>query len=375
MALLALAPACGFSANPGSSSDAGMGTGMSDAAPMCFGTLLSICFPAAAVPDRPRMFGNADFNTDLTVSGSACDQNNDHKDAYCVVAGAGFVLTPGARLTATGGKPLVLLSTTDMDLSGTIDVASHLTGVVAQLRGPGANPDSACSFTTPPIAALGGGGGAGASLGTQGGGGGHPGSGVGGGLAGSKLAMFPGALRGGCKGGDGSANVGSATAGGDGGGAIALIAATSIHVDAAINASGGGGHGGARGAANGGGGGGSGGMIVLDAPQLMFGANARLWANGGSGGQGASPSTDGGSGSESSDPATPASGGMGGNGSGLGADGAVGNDLGPRGGNANSGGGDGGGGGGGGGGIIHAPGLTGSAVISPPSSDPPAPPV
>jgi hypothetical protein len=364
MALLALAPACGFSSSSGNP-----GMAMIDAGQVCFGALLPICFPPSAVPDQPRMLTSGSIDTDLTASGSACDRNNDHKDAYCVVTGAGLTLAAGATLTARGARPLVLLSTAGIDLAGTIDVGSHLT-VATQVRGAGANPGDACASATPAMLASRGGGGAGASLGAQGGGGGNSTTGDGGGMAGSKLDAFPGALRGGCKGGDGSAVLGSPAAGGDGGGAIALIAVLPIHVDAGINASGGGGQGGAGAGANGGGGGGSGGMIVFEAPQLMFGPNARLWANGGSGGQGGSPIGSGSPGSESSDPMTPAACDNAGIGGGRGAEGAVGNDLAPRGGNADVDGGAGGGGGGGGGGFIHAPGLTGPALISPPSSDP-----
>ncbi len=375
MALLALAPACGFSSSPGSG---GGDAGTIDAAPVCFGAFPRVCFPASAVPMTPRTLDMlTEIDTDMTASGAACDQNNNQKGNYCVFASAGLTLPAGATLTAHGSKPLVVLSTTLMDLSGSIDVSSHLSRG-PQLQGAGANPmaTDACSFATPPMAATMGGGGAGASLGTQGGGGGNAVSGTGGGLAGSKSDAFPGALRGGCKGGEGFANAGSPAAGGDGGGAVALIADMSIHVDATINASGGGGQGGAVGAANGGGGGGSGGMIVLDAPQLTFGANAKLWANGGSGGQGSSDLASGVPGAESSDPMTSASIANSALGGGVGADGAVGADLGGRGGNAIIAGGitlAGGGGGGGGGGFIHAPGLTGAA-ISPPSLDlPPMP--
>jgi hypothetical protein len=371
MALLALAPACGFSSSPGDN------PGTIDTRPACFGSVVRICFPASAVPDKPRPLASGGIDTDMTARGSLCDQNNDHKDAYCVVTGAGLTLPAGAMLSAHGGKPLVLLSTAGIELSGSIDVSSHQSGG-AQLRGAGADPlaTDACSFATPAMAATMGGGGAGASLGTPGGGGGNASGGGGGGQAGSKLDRFPGALHGGCKGGEGAANVGSVAAGGDGGGAIALIAVMPIHIDVAINASGGGGQGGAVGAANGGGGGGSGGMIVIDAPRLTFGPGARLWANGGSGGQGSSDLAEGAPGRESGDPMTAASTVGVTLAGGAGASGAVGAGPGRTGGNPIITGGitlAGGGGGGGGGGFIHAPGLTGDAAISPPSSDPPAP--
>ncbi|HEX8113567.1 MAG TPA: hypothetical protein VF516_37810, partial [Kofleriaceae bacterium] len=152
MALLALAPACGFS------SSAGSGTGKidaGDAGPACFGAFPRVCFPASAVPMKPRTLdGLTEIDTDMTASGSACDQNNDQKAAYCVYASAGFTLAASAMLTAHGSKPLVVLSTTMMDLAGSIDVSSHLAGA-PQLRGAGANPQdpAACAFRTPPTAA------------------------------------------------------------------------------------------------------------------------------------------------------------------------------------------------------------------------------
>ncbi|HEX8106311.1 MAG TPA: hypothetical protein VF516_01230, partial [Kofleriaceae bacterium] len=358
---------CGFPRPPDVNPDA-PSAGDAPAAPVCFGKIVPICFPASAVPSAPRTLLTVENDTDLTDTGSLCDQNNDQKAAYCVVAGAGVSLPAGKTVTAHGSKPLILLSTAAMELLGSIDVSSHLTGG-PQPRGAGANPTdlTACVFATRAVAATMGGGGAGASFGQQGGGGGNPaGSATGGGIAGSRLDMFPAGLRGGCRGNDGSATAGSPAAGGDGGGAVALIAAMQIQVDASINASGGGGKGGAAGAANGGGGG-SGGMIAFDSPQpLVFGANARLWANGGSGGQGGSVTTGGAPGAESDRPNNPGSPVNVSGAGGVGADGAIGDDLGGHGGNALGGGG--GGGGGGGVGFIHAPGLTNTASISPSSS-------
>jgi hypothetical protein len=366
MALLALAPACGFSSSPGEG-------GPIDAGRMCYGTIVPICFPAPAVPTRVLTLVTSQIDTDLTGPGSACDPDNDHQATYCVVAGAGLSLPSGMTLSARGSRPLVLVSTGAMELLGSIDVGSHQGGT-PQLRGAGANPIAAdaCSFAMPPVMATMGGGGAGASLGTQGGAGGDRGTPpAGGGHAGNNLGLLPGMLRGGCPGGDGSVvSTASPAAGGDGGGAIALVAALQIRVGATINASGGGGHGGASGAANGGGGGGSGGMIVFDSSRpLMLDAGVKLWANGGGGGQGSSNSIDGGAGGESGDPVISAMGARSPGAGGLGGDGSVGTMLGGKGVNGIVDG-AGGGGGGGGGGFIHAPGLTDPAAISPRSSDP-----
>ena len=316
------------------------------------------------------MLGSTDIDTDLTGLGSACDQNNDQQARYCVMAGAGFTLMTGATLTAHGGKPLVLLSTMTMDLLGDIDVSSHHAG--AQLRGAGSNPTNAgaCSFMTEPVVATMGGGGYGGSFGTKGGAGGNAAAqSTGKGVAGTRLDAFPTTLRGGCRGGDGAAIAGTIGAGGDGGGAIGLVAGMQIQVGSSkINASGRGGHGSSVGPTAGGGGGGSGGTIVFDSPLLMFGAQARLWANGGGGGQGSSPAAVGADGGESTNPMGPA---PGTNGLGTGGDGGLGStgaNPGAAGFSASTSGG--GGGGGGGGGYIHAPGFGDPGLISPPSSGP-----
>jgi hypothetical protein len=365
LGLLVLAPACGFSSGSDGTSDARM----------CFGDLIPICFSAGAVPAAPRSLGTTDIDTDMTASGSLCDQNNTQSARYCVVTGAPLTLSAGAMLTAHGDKPLVLLSTTTMDLLGDIDVSSHHD----VRRGPGANPSdaSACSFMTAPTGPSFGGGGYGGSLGTVGGSGGKAGNqSTGGGVAGTKLDTFPMSLRGGCRGGDGSllSTTDPAAAGGDGGGAIAMVAGMQIHVDAMINASGGGGHGGWMNAENGAAGGGAGGMIVLDSPvALTFGARTQLWANGGGGGQGGSAMT-GTDGSESTGPTQAAPGGSSSGSGGAGGSGSLGRGSGVDGTAPAFGSGGGGGGGGGGAGFIHAPGFTDSNSISPPPTDPPAAP-
>lgn len=356
LALLAPVPACGFNA---SGDDGTMGAGQN-----CFGKIVKICF--SALPTTPMTLRTVEIDTDMTDRGSLCNQDNDQSTKYCVVAAAGLTLMDHETLTARGDKPLVLLSTAKMDLLGDIDVSSHLAG----LRGPGANPmdTGACSFTTAPTGPTMGGGGYGGSFGTSGGGGGNAATQTtGGGVAGTKLDTFPTGLRGGCKGGDGSllSIPDAPAAGGDGGGAIALVAPMQIHVDAMINASGGGGHGAVLNASNGGGGGGAGGMIVFDSlVPLTFGARTKLWANGGGGAQGGSAAT-GTDGGESTGPMQAATGGSGSGTGGNGGSGSVASSPGAPGASAAVGG---GGGGGGGAGFIHAPGFTDLNSISPPSS-------
>src|SRR4051794_27088901 len=139
MALVALLPACGFGGN--SSSDGGH-----DAPPdgqQCFGTFVRVCFAsAAAIPMTPKQLGDTDIDTDASPE---CNQDNDQALHYCVVVGAGLTLMTGKKVTAHGGKPLILLSTTTMDVLGDVDVSSHRLG---SLRGAGASPASPlCSFT------------------------------------------------------------------------------------------------------------------------------------------------------------------------------------------------------------------------------------
>src|SRR3954471_1446379 len=61
-------------------------------APVCFGNLVPICFPASMVPSTPRTLLTVEIDTDMTGASSLCDQNNDQKAAYCVVVGAGVSL-------------------------------------------------------------------------------------------------------------------------------------------------------------------------------------------------------------------------------------------------------------------------------------------
>jgi hypothetical protein len=333
----------------------------------CFGSFVTVCFTTSAdVPKVPAMLPS-DLTVEVdTASSPMCDQHNDRKDDYCVVAGAGFTLAVNQSIRGYGKKPLVLLSTTTMRLeaTSTIDVHSTRTGGPLAI-GAGANPSLCTSGTAPELA----GGGYGGSFGGKGGDGERlPGAAPTSGTAAPALTAPPMMmLRGGCPGGTGADSGGM---GGSGGGAVALIAGTSIEIDGTVNASGAGGRGGPA-STSGGGGGGSGGMIVLDAPSIT--AIGSLFANGGGGGQGGDGSGTntglGEDGGESPAPSTPA---PAGNNStrdgGAGGPGSAGTKLnaGATGGGGGGGSGGGGGGGGGGGaGFIRAPGVT--TNISPPS--------
>jgi hypothetical protein len=205
--------------------------------------------------------------------------------ASCFIVGS--MITAG-NVNVTGSRPLVLLATQTINVTGVLDVASH--GGANPKTGPGAPFGNCQGFTaTPSSSVSGGAGGAGANFMTRGGAGGDGNGGMAG-NSGGTTPTAPGtpptALRGGCTGqpgGDGDGTSGGA--GGAGGGAVFLLAGTSITIGNAgiINASGAGGA--AGGDQAGGGGGGSGGMIVLYAPTLDT-PNGRLLANGGGGASG-----------------------------------------------------------------------------------------
>jgi hypothetical protein len=371
MACCLIVAACGYpplARLDGDANGAG-GEGVPPDAQACFGSfdLEKICF--SIVPSTPlTLSGDTPISTD---DPAMCDPNNDRKGQYCVIAGVGFTLPAGKTIRAFGSKPLVLLSTTTIDLQGGVDVSSRNAGVMN--TGAGANPAGSCTVTT---AATGNSGGFGGSFSGRGGDG-EP-------VDGSRgmapaAASFPTILRGGCPGGSGATTSGTATAGvgGNGGGAVAIIAAVRIDFNDKINASGAGGLGGSP-ERSGAGGGGSGGMIVLDAPSIVPGASGQIFANGGGGAEGGAGTASGGTasmglpGGESTAPKTPGTrggGGAGGDG-GDGGDGSAGSSLA----GVNAGGTsqrDGGGGAGGGGaGFVYAPGVA-AAMVAPPSTPPP----
>ena len=151
-------------------------------------------------------------------------------------------------------------------------------------RGPGANPGATqCTAALPGSSSNNGaGGGAGGSFSGPGNNGGNGPNGVG---AVATAASLGTGLHGGCPGSLGGASGTENGPAGFGGGAIYLVAGTSITITKAIRASGGGGLGG-TGDSAGGGGGGSGGMIVIESPLSTLSGSAELAANGGGGGEG-----------------------------------------------------------------------------------------
>jgi hypothetical protein len=280
----------------------------------------------------------------------------------CIITGSTIVAA--STVMATGDRPLVLLATDAITISGTLDVASHVGG-----SGPGANRDCP-AFGRIPSSGSTGGGGAGGSLTTAGGNGGtSAGVATSNGLAAATLGV-PTTLHGGCageQGGDGNGTTVDHGQAGSGGGAVYVLAANSIAIAGTINASGASSAGAGASSHCGGGGGGSGGTIALYASTIDA-AGAKLVANGGGGSSGGSnnglchPASD-------PDPATPLSPASGASSQGTGRDGgagfaqghsAVNGTAGPQ----ND---DGGGGGGGGGGCILVHGVLASLGAASPT--------
>lgn len=264
----------------------------------------------------------------------------------------------GATLRVIGSKPLIIGSWTTIVVDGVIDAGSKRGGTngagvsMATCSPNGAGPGTATN--------AGGGGGGGGFRGAGGTGG--NGDGAPGGSPGAARSI-PSFVRAGCPGMSGGLT-GFGT-GGAGGGAIELVARTSIEITGTVTAGGAGAQGGGQtGTKGGGGGGGSGGLVGIDTPALTLGSNSVLAANGGGGGGGgnglAQPGQDG---PASTGPATGGSGartgGAGGNGSTL--DGET-----------PSASGDGGAGAGGGAGfiLVRAPGLDDQGAVISPSAQP-----
>lgn len=191
-------------------------------------------------------------------------------------------------VSVSGSRPLVIVAST-IQVDGTLDAAAH--EAMPTKIPPGAPfPGTSCvAFPQVPTnSGSGAGGGAGGSFMTLAGNGGEGNNGMAGNHGGSAApaeTSDPVALRAGCSGQAGGNATAAGGTGGMAGGAVYLVASTSIRFgpNGAINASGGGGHGSTS--LGGGGGGGSGGMIVLYAA-TMDAASARLLANGGGGASG-----------------------------------------------------------------------------------------
>jgi len=323
----------------------------------CFGTTLTVCLNTLPT-DGVTISATESLDTD---SSPRCVESN-HPE-LCVVAGTFVTVTGGGtRVRASGSRPLVLLATAGevgIDAGASVEAYSSNFSDGTGIVGPGANAaDCIRAGIDGTTIGTSGGGGAGGSFGGRGGDGSNGDSnpigneGGPGGVAATPASTVS-ELRGGCPGGTGGRpdNVASSR-GGDGGGAVALIASLRVRIDGRIDAAGAGGFGSVP-FSDGGGGGGSGGMIYLEGTTgAAIGVTGAIYANGGAGAGGAgSGSSPGGRGGESAGPALQAQGGAGGGSGARGGNGAFGSITDgqtPAAATGN----DGGGGGGGGAGVI-----------------------
>lgn len=286
---------------------------------LCFGTApFDVCLTA---PPADAVTFPTTFDTDACAP-TQYWASNGQTDA-CFVVGTSITIT---NTTVTGSRPLVLVATGDITITGLVDAASHVNPATT---GPGI-PASPCGTYTSPGEMMGAGGGAGASFAPQGGPGGAGGAGNNGNAAaGVAYAPFltvpPGTLRGGCSGQTGAVGQQPGGLGGRGGGAVYIVSGTQIALGASsiVNVSGAGAS--AASKTGGGGGGGSGGMLLLHAPQFVIADGAKLVANGGGGSSGGNGNGAGtgapGADPDPTNPTAPASGGTGSSGAGNGGSG------------------------------------------------------
>lgn len=287
----------------------------------CGGRLVHVC-PTLV----PSAFELSD-DTTLDTTDAPCelvDQGNG-QPTLCVIA-AEVIHIGNADVHVTGPHPVVLFATETftLDAGGTLDASS-----TATVTGAGANwgptvPDGANQSNAMPGGA---GGGAGGSFGGRGGDGGASDTGERSLTLGAIMPAELAFVRGGMSGAGGGGAIGTPTihaAGGSSGGAIYVIAGTSISIAGHVLANGAGGEGG-RGQSTtlqhaAGGGGGSGGLVALDAPIIELATTAVILAEGGGGGGGASGTSSGTSGQppDSASPDRPAAGGGGAGGAGAG---------------------------------------------------------
>jgi hypothetical protein len=332
---------------------------------MCFGTFQPVCLMTLPTNDY-AITTETTINTD---TGCPIVATQSAGQTLCVVAARTMHID--APLRAQGPRPLVLLATETIDVgaAGLVDVGSYklVAGTnVTEVIGAGAasgapscgNPQTGSADTG---MNAGGGGGAGGSFAGKGGAGarGANNNGGNGGQA-ANATNTPSFMRGGCRGSSGgSGNFTPGALAGAGGGAVLVVAGTSIANAGQVRAGGMGGYG--AGNEAGGGGGGSGGMLVLDAPAITN--TGILNANGAGGGEGGGSQSPGDGGSSALTGMAAADGGTGNINGGDGGPGSWSTTL--TGGNGATAG-NGGGGGGGGAGVIRIyPTQTLAGTVSP----------
>jgi hypothetical protein len=330
----------------------------------CAGTgATQLCFPAPA--DPVTISGTLNTDTSTQCASTAPVSGWTGGPDSCFIVGTDVTI---AATQVTGSRPLVVVASGDITVTGDLDAASHRGGQ----SGPGATTQTCTGYTRAPTASTNGaGGGAGATFRTRGGDGGDGNNTSDSGGAAPTADPAPTVLRAGCTGQNGASGTSPGNnggTGGTGGGAVYLAAAGTLMIDSGvvIDVSGAGGTAKTSpgsGFDAGGGGGGSGGMLLLQAATYSV-SGAVLVANGGGGSSGGDDDTAATSGSDP-DPAaitTPAPGGPStGNAGGVGDNGFAGSTQATNGQDQPTN--NGGGGGGGGGGYVKAnAALTGAQV-------------
>ncbi|HET7502479.1 MAG TPA: hypothetical protein VFK02_15775, partial [Kofleriaceae bacterium] len=156
--------ACGYPSLPKlGEAPSGEDAGGSDKPPpdanLCFGSYVKVCFSSIGdVPTTPAPLP-ADASIEIdTGASSLCNQANNRKNEYCVIVGTDIRVSVFQSLRAFGPKPLVLLSTATIELSGNIDVSSNRSPGPVN-TGAGANAAGMCAGLSEPVADAGGYGG------------------------------------------------------------------------------------------------------------------------------------------------------------------------------------------------------------------------
>lgn len=256
-----------------------------DAPGTCWPYTASTIDPCAA--DFPPSVGPLSVPAMRTIDTTSLGQNDGVPylgGRYTVLHVDSVSIAPGAVLTVTGARPLIIVSEGNVDIAGIITVQ------------PTPSVPMDCAVGSAAAAGPSGAGGAGGGYGTPGGNGGaavSSSSTSGGGITGDAM-LDP--LRPGCPGGRGGIGTpGPTGAAGRGGGALQITSRTQILLTAGgtVAAGGGGGGGGFNGTTcvgtactSGGGGGGTGGSILLEANRVEVRANGKVCAVGGGGGNG-----------------------------------------------------------------------------------------
>ncbi len=257
----------------GAGSDSGGGSGKCLNAPND-GALFMGC--PAAPSGQLTIQANIDTDND-----PGCDKIGQGTDAplVCMIA-ADSIVVPTGHHYVSGGNALVLVAATTIDVQGTLDASG--TPTTTPVTNSVCNNVSGGSFAATGTGGGGGGGAFGDVSGTGGAGGTANAEGGNGASAISSIIV----VRAGCAGAPGGTfdPFGTTSLGGVPGGAIYMIAGTSVTVESGgvVLANGGGGGGAA--ANEGGGGGASGGLVGFDS--LVVDIEGTVTADGGGGGGG-----------------------------------------------------------------------------------------